>query len=180
MAPEVRRKIRDWFPKREITVNREEIKEILPHRGNKFLLDRAVISPKVFRGELLIRDELCVGHEIASGRPVFRGVDIPEMAAQLVGFVWGHQHPSYRDMIGMLNGIDRVKIRKPIFPGDILVVEIDPAKVRQKIFGGPETETMRVVLIAREISARVKKEKKASVGSLKIVIISPESFNASS
>ncbi len=174
--PSIGKTIRSWFPKKEIFIGSEDIEKILPHRGSKLLLDRVVISPKVFRGELRVRDEHCIGHEVAPGTPLFRGVDISEMAAQLAGFVWGYQHHDYREMMGMLNGIDKVKVRKPVFVGETLIIEIDPSRLRQRILGGPEKETLRIILIARDISVRVKKEKKGSIGSLKIVILSPQSF----
>ncbi len=173
---DIRETVRSWLPRKKTVLGPEDIEAILPHRGSKLLMDEVTVSSEVLCGKLLIRDEHCIGHEVADGKPLFRGVDIPEMAAQLAGFVWGYQHPDYRDMMGMLNGIDRVKVRKPVFVGETLIIEIDPKKVRQRILGGPEKETLRIILIAKDVSARVRKERKASIGSLKIVILSPQSF----
>lgn len=170
------RKVRDWFPKKKTELSKKEIEKILPHRGDKLLLDRVVISPKILQGELQVREELCLGHAVAGGELLFRGVDVAEMAAQLAGFVWGHQHEDYRGMIGLLKGVDGLKIRKPVFVGSMLVVEIDLRKIRQRIFGGPEVSTMRVVLQVKDILARVEKEQKARIGSLGIVMISLSSF----
>ncbi len=169
----IRRTIKDLLSEKKVTVNKDGIMRILPHRGTVLLLDEVVISREAIRGQLLIRDEFCIGHAVFDGSLVFRGVDIPEMAAQLLGVSWAHQHPEFQNRIGFLREIGGAKFHKPIIPGELLIVEIDPAKIRQKVLGGPELEKMLITVTARDISARVKKERKATIASVKLAIIPP-------
>ena len=73
---------------KEIVVGLEEIKEILFHRGNKLLLDQVIFWPdgRVI-GKLKVRLEICEGHEPIPGQLVMRGVDLIEMAFQLLGIM---------------------------------------------------------------------------------------------
>ena len=61
-----------------------EIYGILPHRGDKLLLDSVVGSSDGVVGYLTVRNDHCEGHVIGN-EPIFRGVDVLEMAAQLLG-----------------------------------------------------------------------------------------------
>ena len=167
----IRRTIRVLLPKKKVTIGKNEIMTILPHRGTMLLLDEAVISREVIRGQLLIGDEFCIGHAVFDGRLVFRGVDVPEMAAQLLGVSWAHQHPEFQNRIGFLGEIKGAKFHEPIIPGELLIVEMDPAKIRQKVLGGPELEKMLITVAARDILVRVKKERKATIASVKLAII---------
>jgi len=170
----IRKTIKVLLPEKKVTIGRDEIMTILPHRGTMLLLDEAVISREVIRGQLLIGDEFCIGHAVFDGRLVFRGVDVPEMAAQLLGVSWAHQHPEFQNRIGFLREVKGAKFHGPITPGELLIIEMDPAKIRQKVLGGPEPDKMLITVAARDISAKVKKEKKATIASVKLAIIPPQ------
>lgn len=106
-------------------INEEQIKSILPHGDSKRFLDRVIITSKKIIGEVTIRPEHCKDHEI-DGQPVFRAVDYPEMAAQLLG-IWvaqqATQHPILNGKIAPFRKSSFMSIA-PSFPGDLLRMEI--------------------------------------------------------
>lgn len=97
-------------------MNREEIKGILPHRDNMLLLDSAEKAGDEAIGRLFITgDEWFIkGH--FPGNPIVPGVILCEIMAQsacvlLEGALTGDRLPFY-------TGMDRVKFRVPVRPGD--------------------------------------------------------------
>lgn len=114
----------DFLREKKI-IDEEEIKSILFHGDSKRFLDRVIITSKKIIGEVTIRPEHCKDHEIG-GQPVFRAVDYPEMAAQLLG-VWvaqqATQHPILNGKIAPFRKASFMSIA-PSFPGDLLKMEI--------------------------------------------------------
>ncbi len=160
---------------RKVTIEKEGIMTILPHRDRMLLLDRVIITSKTATGEFLVTEDGCEGHAIAGGKLIFRGVDIEEMSAQLLGVTWGVQHPDFTDKVGLLREIGRSKFfGGPVFVGDLLTVEIERKNIKERILGGPEKESISIALVAKEFSARVKKDRKAVVEFIKLIIVSPE------
>jgi len=83
------RKILDGIRKllvgqKQIVIEKEAIQNILPHRGDKLLLDKVTIDEHKITGEFLVTEAVCAGHVIA-GIPVMKGSDFCDMAAQLLG-----------------------------------------------------------------------------------------------
>lgn len=157
---------------KKVAVSREDIMLILPHRGRMLLLDRVIIAPQVATGEFLVTEEVCKGHAVAGERLIFRGVDIVEMAAQLLGVTWGIQHPDFINRAGILRETGKAKFFGGlVFVGDLLIIEIKRRNIRERILGGPELESMSVVLVAKDFSARVKKEKKAVIETIKLAVV---------
>ena len=134
------------FLKREKRIiEKEEIMSILPHRKGKLFLDRVTITPKKIIGEFLVTPEACEGHEIG-GQLLFRGVDYPEMAAQLLG-IWlaqqAAQHPNLNGKLAYLRKAS-FKCIGPSIPGDLLKVEIAVAErmEEEEGEGNPRIETV--------------------------------------
>jgi len=113
------------FLREKKIIDEEEIKSILFQGDSKRFLDRVIITSKKIIGEVTIRPEHCKDHEIG-GQPVFRAVDYPEMAAQLLG-VWvtqqATQHPILNGKIAPFRKASFLSIA-PSFPGDLLKMEI--------------------------------------------------------
>ena len=165
--------IPEWIRRgKKVTVEKEDIMEILPHRDRMLLLDRVIITPQTIAGEFLVTEDVCRGHAVVGDKLLFRGVDIEEMSAQLLGASWGIQHPDFTNMVGLLREIGRSKFYGPIFVDDLLIVEIKRGNIKERILGGPEPDFMSIALTAKEFLARVKKEKKAVIESVKLVISS--------
>jgi len=160
---------------KKVSVGKEEIMSILPHRGRMLLLDRVVITSQTAIGEFLVTEEVCKGHAVTGGELIFRGVDIEEMSAQLLGVLWGVQHPDFTNKTGLLREIGRSKFfGGPVFVGDLLIVEIGRGNIKERILGGPEPDRISIALVAKEFSARVRKDKRATVEFIKLIIGSPK------
>lgn len=153
-----------------IIIGKEKIMSILPHRGDKLLLDKVIITADKIIGEFKVTKEVCKGHEF-DGKLVFRGVDTIEMAAQLLG-IWAGQYSEFKGKIPYLRDIrGEVKFIAPVFPSDLLVMEL-PVK---KEIGSEEEESPRVEVSGRpgRLTQRIIGEKfVATVNGQHKVIIS--------
>jgi 3-hydroxyacyl-[acyl-carrier-protein] dehydratase len=111
-----------------------EIMKILPHRYPMLLLDRVTdFEPMKFaRGykNLTINEPMFSGH--FPGNPVMPGVFIIEAMAQLGGIAILASGDMARK-VPYLAGIDKAKFRRPVVPGDQLVMEATVTKTRLNI-----------------------------------------------
>lgn len=114
-----------------------QIQEIIPHRSPFLLVDRIVeLEPgkravgikNVTAGEGFFQ-----GH--FPGYPVMPGVLIVEAMAQ-VGAVAILKMPEYTGKRAFFAGIDGVRFRKQVFPGDRLRLEVELIKLRGTIGKG--------------------------------------------
>jgi len=111
-----------------------EIMEILPHRYPLLLVDRILeLEPGkrvVGYKNVTINESFFVGH--FPGQPIMPGVYIIECMAQLAGTMIlptnDVTHP-----IPYLTGIDKAKFRRPVVPGDRLMVESTVERTRGNI-----------------------------------------------
>lgn len=102
-------------------MNREEIKEILPHREPMLLLDEVEINEKGEAvGKYTIRgDELFLqGH--FPGNPIVPGVIQCEMIAQTAVALL----PDCKGKTPMYTGLNNVKFKNPLLPGDTAVMTV--------------------------------------------------------
>lgn len=159
-----------------IIIEKEKIMSILPQRGDKLLLDKVTITADKIIGEFLITEEVCQGHEFG-GKLVFRGVDIIEMAAQLLG-IWAGQYSEFKGKIAYFkNIVGEVKFIGAVFPSDLLVMELPVEKEvgseeeespRVEAFGRPGRLTQRI--IGENFVASVKGQKKAIISSIGLAV----------
>lgn len=123
------------------TLELEDIKKIIPHRYPFLLVDRVTITEP---------DKTAVGIKCVSGnepffqghfpqRPIMPGVLIVEAMAQVACALF-LSNPEKRGKLAYFMGIDGIKFRKPVVPGDRLEMRIEILTVRAK-FGKARGET---------------------------------------
>ena len=127
-----------------------QIQEIIPHRYPMLLVDRilelepgvrAVGIKNVSHG-----DGFFVGH--FPGYPVMPGVLIVEALAQ-VGAVALLQMPEHRGKLAFFAGIDGVRFKRQVVPGDVLRLEVELGKLRRGFGSGTATATVDGQLAAQ-------------------------------
>lgn len=104
----------------------QQIMEILPHRYPFLLVDRIVELERAQRivgiKNVTINEPFFQGH--FPGLPIMPGVLIVEAMAQVGGVMAYDARPEKGDQIIYFLSLDKVKFRKPVVPGDQLVMEL--------------------------------------------------------
>jgi beta-hydroxyacyl-ACP dehydratase FabZ len=124
------------MPEREPrTIDLQGIMELLPHRYPLLLVDRILdFEPKEWiRGlkNVSFNEEVFQGH--FPSRPVFPGVYIVEAMAQTGGCLLMREYEDRARKVIYFMGIDGVKFRKPVLPGDQLVMEVKVVQFKGRI-----------------------------------------------
>ena len=111
------------------------IMDLLPHRYPILLVDRILDYERGqwIRGikNISMGDQVFQGH--FPKRPVFPGVLIVEAMAQTGGCLMMMDIEDRAKKVIFFMGIDAVKFRKPVVPGDQLVMEAKVIQLRGKI-----------------------------------------------
>lgn len=112
----------------------EVIRSYLPHRYPMLLVDRILEMEPGKRAvglkNVTINEDFFNGH--FPGQAMMPGVLILEAMAQ-VGGVLMLSLPALKDKLAVIGGIENVRFRKPVVPGDALVTEVEVLNVR-KVF----------------------------------------------
>lgn len=107
-------------------LNNREIQNILPHRYPFLLVDRIEEMEEGKRAvgikNVTVNEPFFQGH--FPGNPIMPGVLIVEAMAQ-VGAVAILSIEQYRDKLAVFAGIDGVRFRKQVVPGDMLRIEVE-------------------------------------------------------
>ena len=110
-----------------------QILKQLPHRYPFVMVDRVLELEKGVRIKALknvtINEPYFAGH--FPNMPVMPGVMILEAMAQLSGILLSHRL-EHTGKVAMLLSMDRVKIRRPVRPGDQLIVHAESLHVRTR------------------------------------------------
>jgi 3-hydroxyacyl-[acyl-carrier-protein] dehydratase len=108
-----------------------EIQQIIPHRYPFLLIDRILEIEPLKRAvgikNVTINEPFFVGH--FPGKPVMPGVLILEAMAQVGGVAMLYPEEN-RGKLAFFAGMDRVKFRRPVVPGDQLRMTAEIIKVR--------------------------------------------------
>lgn len=112
-----------------------EIMKILPHRYPFLMVDRIIelTSERVVGlKNVSINEPFFQGH--FPGNPVMPGVMIVEALAQAGGILAFSLLPEPKSNAVYLMGLDKVRFRKPVRPGDQLILKLEVLKQRGPVF----------------------------------------------
>lgn len=129
-------------------LNIQDIMAIIPHRYPFLLVDRILEleTGKRALGEKLVtmNEPFFQGH--FPGFPIMPGVLIVEAMAQ-VGAVALLSMPEYQSKVPFFAGLDEVRFRQPVRPGDILRLEVTLDRLRRGIGKGSGKATVNDQLV---------------------------------
>jgi 3-hydroxyacyl-[acyl-carrier-protein] dehydratase len=115
----------------------KEIKELIPHRYPFLLIDRVVelepgVSCKAIKN-VTVNEPYFQGH--FPEKPLMPGVLIVEAMAQ-TGAVALMSKDENKNKLAVFAGIDKVRFKKQVVPGDQLMIEVNLNKMRRSIGKG--------------------------------------------
>ncbi|MCR6545398.1 3-hydroxyacyl-ACP dehydratase FabZ [Dehalobacterium formicoaceticum] len=112
----------------------KEIQQILPHRYPFLLVDKVLEIEEdqriVGQKNVTVNEPFFQGH--FPGYPVMPGVLIVEALAQL-GAVMVLRKPEFAGKIAFFAGIDKLRFRRQVVPGDVLRLEVEVLNFRGSI-----------------------------------------------
>jgi len=110
------------------------IQKILPHRYPFLLVDKVIEidGDRFIRGvkNVTFNEVFFQGH--FPGTPIMPGVLVLEAMAQVCGLLFA-QKLEHTGKLALMLGMDDVKLRKSVVPGDQLILTAEAVKVRSKI-----------------------------------------------
>ena len=122
------------IPTGEGVMSNLEVQRLLPHRYPFLMVDRIIGFESEFKctgvKQVTINEPYFQGH--FPGHPVMPGVLQVEAMAQVASISLLRQ-PENQGKIGYFMSADKVKFRKPVFPGDTLIIESEITKIRGNI-----------------------------------------------
>ncbi|MCF4968684.1 3-hydroxyacyl-ACP dehydratase FabZ [Nostoc sp. CMAA1605] len=122
-------------PEIQTTFSPEEILELLPHRYPILLVDKIInyVPGKLAVGikNVTFNEPQFQGH--FPGRPLMPGVLIVEAMAQVGGVIL-RQLPDSEKGLFVFAGIDKVRFRRQVVPGDQLTMTVELLWIKQRRF----------------------------------------------
>jgi 3-hydroxyacyl-[acyl-carrier-protein] dehydratase len=110
------------------------IERILPHRYPFLLVDRIVeleVDKRIVGIKNVSLNERYLSHA-TSGPPVLPPTILTEAIAQ-VGAILVLAKPENRQRLPFFAGIERVRYRRPVHPGDVVVIEALAVRLRSRM-----------------------------------------------
>lgn len=143
-------------------ISSEEIQKILPHRYPFLLLDRILdftLNEKVIGlKNVTVNEPFFQGH--FPGNPIMPGVLIVEAMAQAGGILAYKSTPQLMGKLILFLAIDKVKFRKPVVPGDQLILELIALRRGHKVWRMQGKAFVRENLVAEaELTAAIADDK---------------------
>ena len=118
-----------------ITLDINEIKQLLPHRYPFLLLDKVIeLIPKeriVAVKQVTYNEFFFRGHFPEA--PVMPGVLIIEAMAQAGAVLALREIEDRAKKIPFFSGIERARVRRPVVPGDTLTLEVVATRIGNKV-----------------------------------------------
>ena len=120
-----------------LTLTVEEIQHLLPHRYPFLLVDRIIEYVPGQRAvgikNVTFNEPHFQGH--FPGQPIMPGVLIVEAMAQVGGIVLTQMLKSEEGGLFLFAGIDKVRFRRQVVPGDQLVMTVELVCIKQRRYG---------------------------------------------
>ena len=131
-----------------VVLDRAGIEEIIPHRDPFLLLDEVVelVPGDRVLARKLVTEADCAGH--FPGNPIMPGVKMVEALAQ-AGAVAVLSEPENRGKLALFAGIDDVRFKRIVRPGDLLELSCVLEAVRGPIGKGKVRATVGGELAVR-------------------------------
>ncbi|MCE9523246.1 MAG: 3-hydroxyacyl-ACP dehydratase FabZ [Alphaproteobacteria bacterium] len=119
------------------TADTKRLMELIPHRPPMLLIDRLIdIVPDVSATgvrAVSISDPIFLGH--FPGHPIMPGVLIVEAMAQTAGaLIMLSMSASAADKLVYFMSIDRARFRRPVTPGDLLMIPVKLQRARKPVW----------------------------------------------
>jgi 3-hydroxyacyl-[acyl-carrier-protein] dehydratase len=112
----------------------EAIERILPHRYPFLLVDRITefeVDKRIVGIKNVSLSERCLSYA-TDGSPVLPPTILTEAVAQ-VGAIMILAKPENRQRLPLFRGIERVRYRRPVRPGDVVVIEAVVVRLRRRM-----------------------------------------------
>jgi 3-hydroxyacyl-[acyl-carrier-protein] dehydratase len=131
-----------------VVLDRAAIEAVIPHRYPMLLIDDVI---ELIPGERVVArktvtEEDCAGH--FPGNPIMPGVKMVEALAQC-GAVAVLSQPENRGKLALFAGIDGVRFKRIVRPGDVLTLECQVETVRGPVGRGKARATVDGELAVR-------------------------------
>lgn len=108
-------------------MNINEIMKSLPHRYPFLLVDRVLSREEgkriVALKNVTANEPFFQGH--FPGAPIMPGVLIMECMAQCAALIFLQKTPETEGRLFLFGGIDKARFRRPVVPGDQLILEVE-------------------------------------------------------
>ena len=120
------------------SINKEEIKKLLPHREPMLLVDELINIKKLKSATAIVnvkKDSFYVqGH--FPGQPVMPGVIIVEAFGQAAAALTAHgiEKSTYANKLVFLMSIEKARFRKPIVPDCKLLLNIEAIRSHGRVW----------------------------------------------
>lgn len=142
----------------EIVADIQKIMDYLPHRYPFLLVDRVL---EILPGEKIVAlKNVTMNEPFFQGHfpdvPIMPGVLIVEAMAQAGGVLFSSQLEEKHGNLFYFMGMDKVKFRKPVVPGDQIILEVKIIRQRSKAVKMAGTATVDQKIVAEaEIMATI-------------------------
>jgi 3-hydroxyacyl-[acyl-carrier-protein] dehydratase len=132
----------------DVLLDQAAIEAVIPHRYPMLLIDEVI---ELVPGERVVArrtvtDDDCAGH--FPGNPIMPGVKMVEALAQC-GAVAVLSQPENHGKLALFAGIDDVRFKRVVRPGDVLTLECQVETVRGPIGRGKVRATVDGALAVR-------------------------------
>ncbi len=110
-----------------------EIKKVIPHRYPFLLIDKVIITEEEKKAVgykcVTVNEEFFQGH--FPERPIMPGVLIVEAMAQTACVLF-LSRPDLKNKLAYFMGLNETKFRRPVLPGDVLRLEVEVLRARER------------------------------------------------
>ncbi len=117
-----------------VPIEYQAIERILPHRYPFLLVDRITefeLDKRIVGVKNVSMNERYLSH-VPGERPTLPSTILTEAVAQVGAFLI-LARPENREMLIYFRGIERVRYRRPVYPGDVVVIEAKVQRLRSRM-----------------------------------------------